>query len=263
MIRKAYLFGSLLLAFGIMAGGCEKSVQSPGEKSAAKAVKRAYEARDFSSLIGMDGFSEVMLQNHFKLYEGYVKNTNLLLDQLRALLLSGNVNSAEYAELKRRLGFEFDGMKLHEIYFSNLGGKKPLDSKLPLYEAIAQNFGNYDLWKKDFVSTGSMRGIGWAVLYVDAQSGRLINFWIDEHQNNHPAGCEPILVMDVWEHAYMLDYNLDRTKYVDAFFNNINWDEAAFRYDQAIAAPQAKVSESLPVLSPSGEPIQMIQNPHE
>jgi superoxide dismutase, Fe-Mn family len=96
-----------------------------------------------------------------------------------------------------------------------------------------------EMWKKDFIATGAMRGVGWVVCYLDPHSGRLINFWINEHEVNHPAGCAPLLVMDVWEHAYMLDYQLDRAQYMEAFFNNINWDEVTARYDRTVAAAHA------------------------
>jgi len=212
-------------------------------------------------LVGLTGFSEILLQNHLKLYQGYVKNTNMLLDQLGAMLKNGNTNTAEYAELKRRLGFEFNGMRLHELYFLNLAGGKNLDSKYAIYDAIVKNFGSYDLWKKDFIATGSMRGVGWVVCYLDPQSGRLINFWINEHEVNHPAGCKPLLVMDVWEHAYMLDYQLDRAKYMEAFLNNINWDEVTARYTQGVAAASVdRKSESLEMTT--SESLKMFEKPH-
>ena len=258
MPRKLYLLCVLLLAIGFSITGCEKSMQGPGGKS-AQGVK-PYEAKDFSQLKGMEGFSDILLENHFKLYQGYVKNTNMLLERLGALLKSGNVNSAEYSELKRRLGFEFDGMKLHELYFSNLGGKQSTDSKQTIYDAIVKNFGSFELWKKDFAATGSMRGIGWVVLYFDPESGRLANFWINEHEVNHPAGCKPLLVMDVWEHAYMLDYQLDRGKYIEAFFNNIDWNEVAARYDKGVAeAAVAGKSTIAPLGMPTSESLKMFE----
>lgn len=188
-----------------------------------------YEARDFSNLIGMAGFSETLLKNHFTLYQGYVKNTNLLLEKLEAILKAGDDRSPEYAELKRRLGFEFNGMRLHELYFGNLGGSGELDSGSALRKRIEQDFGSFDNWKKDFISTGSMRGVGWTVLYQDPETGSLMNCWVNEHHVNHLAGCLPILVMDVWEHAFLTDYQLNRAGYIDAFFQNVNWSAAAQR----------------------------------
>ncbi len=190
-----------------------------------------YQAKNYSHLVGMPGFSQKALEAHFKLYQGYVTNTNLLLTTLEKLAADGKNKTPEYAELKRRFGWEFDGMRLHEYYFDNLGGKdSALDSKHALYVQIEKDFGSYEKWKADFVATGSMRGIGWAVLYQDPATGRLINTWINEHDVGHLAGGKPILIMDVFEHAYMIDYLLDRASYIDAFFKNLNWDIIQHRY---------------------------------
>lgn len=182
----------------------------------------AYTAKDYSALIGMPGFSETLLKNHFTLYQGYVTNTNKVLDLLGAMLNEGKAGTPEYAELKRRIGWEFDGMRLHEYYFENLRAK-PLDPNGALSKKLAADFGSVENWEKDFKATGAMRGIGWTILYQDPVSGRLINFWIGEHDVSHPAGCVPLLIMDVFEHAFMLDYGLKRADYIAAFFANINW----------------------------------------
>ena len=184
----------------------------------------AYTAKDFSNLIGMEGFSETLLKNHFTLYQGYVTNTNKLMDTLAATLKEGKVGTPEYAEIKRRIGFEFNGMRLHEYYFGNLGGKGALEKSGKLGKKLAENFGSYEDWEKDFKGTGTMRGIGWAVLYQDNITGKLFNQWINEHETGHPAGCIPILVMDVFEHAFITDYGLKRADYIEAFFQNINWN---------------------------------------
>ena len=190
----------------------------------------AYSPQNYSHLIGMPGFSDTLLQMHFKLYEGYVKNANDLIAKLKALSEAGQSASYEYGALKRRFGWEFDGMRLHELYFGNLGGSGVLDPESPLFHGIESQFGNFDEWKKDFIATGSMRGIGWAVLYLDPVQGRLVNVWINEHDVGHLAGGTPILIMDVFEHAYMPQYGLDRAKYIEAFFKNIDWKAAASRY---------------------------------
>ncbi len=182
----------------------------------------AYTAKDYSALVGMPGFSETLLKNHFTLYQGYVTNTNKVLDLLGAMLSEGKTGTPEYAELKRHLGWEFDGMRLHEFYFENLGAK-PLNANGALAKKLAADFGSYENWEKDFRATGAIRGIGWTILYQDPASGRLINFWINEHDVAHPAGCVPLLIMDVFEHAFMLDYGLKRADYIAAFFANINW----------------------------------------
>ncbi len=183
----------------------------------------AYETKDYSNLIGMEGFSETLLRNHFTLYQGYVTNTNKLLDSLAAMLKEGKVGTPEYAELKRRMGFEFNGMRLHEYYFDNLGGRGVFDKSGKLGRKLAEDFGSYEDWEKDFKGTGAMRGIGWTILYQDNITGKLLNQWINEHETGHPAGCIPILVMDVFEHAFITDYGLKRADYIAAFFKNINW----------------------------------------
>jgi Fe-Mn family superoxide dismutase len=188
-----------------------------------------YTAKEYAGLIGMPGFSETLLKNHFTLYQGYVTNTNKVLEILEQLLKDGKTAAPEFAELKRRLGWEFNGMRLHEFYFENLGGKEPLDPAGRLASKLASDFGGVDAWEKDFRGVGAMRGIGWAVLYQDSTNGRLMNFWVNEHDVAHPAGCAPILIMDVFEHAFMLDYGLKRADYIEAFFKNINWKAAEAR----------------------------------
>ncbi|MCX6010927.1 MAG: Fe-Mn family superoxide dismutase [Chloroflexi bacterium] len=190
-----------------------------------------YTAKDYSALIGMKGFSETMLKNHFTLYQGYVTNTNKLWDIMTAMLKEGKTGTPEYAELKRRFGFEFNGMRLHEYYFGNLGGKKPADKTGALAKKLAAAYGSYDGWEQDFKATGAMRGIGWVILYQDNTNGWLFNQWINEHEVGHPAGCAPILVMDVFEHAFMLDYGLKRADYIAAFFQNIDWAVVAGRLE--------------------------------
>jgi Fe-Mn family superoxide dismutase len=197
----------------------------PGK--ASKAAKEEgtmpYEAKDFGKLIGMAGFSETLLKNHFTLYQGYVANTNKSLDLLASMLKEGRTGTSEYAETKRRLGWEWNGMRLHELYFGNLGGKAALNPSGGLGMRLAASFGNLEAWEKDFRATGAMRGIGWVILYLDPVSGRMFNSWINEHDAGHPAGCVPLLVMDVFEHAFMTDYGLKKGDYIEAFFKNIDW----------------------------------------
>jgi Fe-Mn family superoxide dismutase len=170
----------------------------------------------------MDGFSDTLLNNHFTLYQGYVTNTNKLLDTLAQMAKDGKIGTPEYSELKRRMGWEWDGMRLHEYYFENLGGKGDLAQSAVLGQKLAADFGSYEAWEADFRGTGAMRGIGWTILYQDKATGRLINQWINEHDTGHLAGCTPILVLDVFEHAFMIDYGLKRADYIAAFFRNIN-----------------------------------------
>ena len=179
-----------------------------------------YAAKDFSYLIGNTGFSDKLLQMHFTLYQGYVKHTNLLMQ----LIKEQDPKSYAYQALKRRFGWEFDGMRLHELYFENMGGKSPISSRSNLYKQIVRDFSSFEKWKADFVATGLMRGIGWSILYYDAKEKKLFNAWINEHDLGHLVEGEPFLVMDVWEHAYMPEFGLDRAQYIDTFFKTINWE---------------------------------------
>jgi len=188
-----------------------------------------YNAKDYSSLIGLKGFSETLLKNHFTLYQGYVTNTNKVADTLAQMLKDGKTGNAEFSELKRRFGWEFNGMRLHELYFDNLKGSGGIDKAGTLAGKMEKAFGGVDSWEKDFKACGTMRGIGWVVLYYDAIGDRLFNSWINEHDVSHLAGCSPILVMDVFEHAYFTDYQLKRADYIEAFFANINWQAVASR----------------------------------
>ena len=192
----------------------------------------AYTAKNYEKLVGMPGFGETLLKNHFTLYQGYVTNTNKILDSLEAMIAEGKTASTEYSEIKRRLGWEFNGMRLHELYFENLGGTEPLNPDGALSKSLSESFGSTDSWQKDFKATGAMRGIGWAVLYQDPSTGKMMNFWINEHDTAHPSGCTPILILDVFEHAFMLDYGLKRPDYIESFFKNIDWKAAEARLGQ-------------------------------
>ncbi|UCE79380.1 MAG: superoxide dismutase [Nitrospiraceae bacterium] len=182
-----------------------------------------YQTKDYSKLIGIEGFSEPLLKNHFTLYQGYVTNTNKVIEILEHMLKDKKAGTPEFAELKRRFGWEFNGMRLHEYYFENLGGKGALDHYGTLGKQISCDFGSYEAWETDFKATGMMRGIGWVILYEDNVNGKLYNVWINEHDLAHPAGCNPVLIMDVFEHAFMLDYGLKKADYIGAFFQNIDW----------------------------------------
>lgn len=184
----------------------------------------AYAAKDFGFLLGMPGFSDTLLKNHFTLYQGYVNNTNKVMELLAGLVKEGKEGTPEFAELKRRLGWEFNGMRLHELYFANLGGDGDMAKAPNLMQKKTEQFGDVAICAKDFKATASMRGIGWVILYQDVESGLLFNQWINEHDGGHPAGCNPLLVLDVFEHAFITDYGLKRADYLEAFFKNVKWD---------------------------------------
>jgi superoxide dismutase, Fe-Mn family len=199
-----------------------------------------YKAKTFD-LGGLNGISDGTLAMHFKLYEGYVTNTNLLNEQI-AELLKTEITPKEmpiYSELVRRLGFEYNGMVLHEWYFGNMkkGGSGDPDKASAFYKAAETSFGSYENWKKSFVTIGKMRGVGWAATYQDPVTGRLSNHWINLHETGNVAGFVPILIMDVWEHAFIRDYApADRPKYIEAFFSNIDWTACNERLAKGAAA---------------------------
>ena len=200
-----------------------------------------YKAKSFD-LSGLTGISDETLAMHFKLYEGYVTNTNTLNEKIAELIKGGELDAtktAAYSELKRRFGFEYNGMVLHEYYFENMkkqGTGDPTKDKA-FSKAAAKSFGTYEVWKADFVATGKIRGVGWAATYQDPSNGEISNHWINLHETGNVAGYKPILIMDVWEHAFIKDYApADRPKYIEAFFTNIDWDSVSSRLTTAGSA---------------------------
>jgi len=189
-----------------------------------------YKPKDFSALLGTEGFSDTLLNNHFTLYQGYVTNFNKLNDILVSMEKDGKFATPEFAELNRRFGWEWNGMRLHELYFGNMS-KNPSErnGESALAKNIEKEWGSLDIWEKDFRSMGAMRGIGWTILYKDPETNRLFNVWVNEHDMGHLAGCTPLLIMDVFEHAYVLDYGLKRADYIEAFMSAVNWVEVERR----------------------------------
>lgn len=201
-----------------------KTMDKPMEKlSLAKFKPVEYKAQTWM-FDNFAGLSKDMLEQHYKLYTGYVTNTNKANAELAAMLAEDKADTYDYAEIRRRLGFEYNGMRLHEYYF---GAMKPggsgVDEKLK--SAVMAVWGSWEAWMADFIRTGLMRGIGWAILYQDPMNPMaLSHHWIGDHELFHPAGFTPILVMDVWEHAYIKDYGASGRKgYVDAWLKNIDW----------------------------------------
>ncbi|MFO0729584.1 MAG: Fe-Mn family superoxide dismutase [Nitrospiraceae bacterium] len=190
---------------------------------------QTYEVKHFD-LSDLDGISDRTLHMHFGLYEGYVKAANQLHAQLVEFMRDGRVDQEEmpaYSELNRRLGFEYNGMILHEHYFGNLSRRdsEPPGSVSAFRQAVEASFGTFERWKADFSSVGMLRGIGWAICHLDPSSGRMSNQWVSLHEHGNVTGFIPLLVMDVWEHAYLLDYSpAERKQYIEAFFRNIDWE---------------------------------------
>jgi superoxide dismutase, Fe-Mn family len=202
---------------------------------------KAYKPQSFEHLTGLDGISDAQAKEHLELYQGYVKQVNTLTEKLMEHLGKGKPSGTDpyFAELTRHLGFEYNGMILHEYYFSNLrrGGEPVPPANSGVAQALGETFGSLDAWKTDFQAMGDMRGIGWVILFQDPATDRLTNHWVTLHQDGVPAGFKPLLVMDVWEHAFMRDYKVtDKAKYVEAFFRNIDWSavEQRLREESAV-----------------------------
>ncbi|MBI4397137.1 MAG: superoxide dismutase [Elusimicrobia bacterium] len=193
-----------------------------------------YQAKSYDHLLGTPGFSDTLLKNHFTLYQGYVNNTNKLIEETARLAKEGKGGAPEFAELKRRFGWEFNGLRLHEYYFGNMAkAGVELDGNSDLFKILRQEFGSYGAWEEDFKNTGAMRGIGWVILTFDPVGKRLFNTWVTEHDAGHLAGCAPLLIMDVFEHAFMIDYGLKRADYIKAFFKAIDWSVVSQRFQDA------------------------------
>ena len=195
--------------------------------------QQMYEAKKFDHLLGTSGFSDDLLANHFTLYQGYVSNTNKVSEILSDMARSGGAGSSEFGELKRRFGWEFNGMRLHEYYFGNMSKKAvELGGGTKFAKSLEANFGSLEDWERDFTSTGAIRGIGWVILAEDVKTGKLFNTWINEHDGGLLAGSKPLLVMDVFEHAFMIDYGLKRAEYISAFMASVDWSVVEDRYNK-------------------------------
>ncbi len=191
----------------------------------------AYEVQEQLKPQGLHEISDEQIIAHWKLYEGYVTNVNKLNQELAELAAAGKFDTPNYADRRRRYGFEYNGMVLHEYYFGNLKVGANTISDGPLKSAIEETWGSFDAWQKDFEAAGKSRSIGWAILYADTTTEALTNHFIQEHEDGNVAGFSPVLVLDVWEHAYMIDYGAGgRGKYISAFMKNIDWTKVEERF---------------------------------
>lgn len=233
--RRDFVRDSGALTLGaILAPGMkfqEVPVKTEGPKPVIQEGRpNDYVARDYSGLVGATKLDEKLLLNHFTLYQGYVKNVNTLSATLAEMGKEGKLGTPAAAELRRRFGWEFNGMRLHELYFENLGGKEALAPASPLFKAIERDFGNMATWATEFRAIGAMRGIGWAALVMDGWTKRLFNVWINEHDVGALVACPVVLIMDVFEHAYIRQYELARSKYIEDFMDGILWEAAERRF---------------------------------
>jgi len=189
-----------------------------------------YSERKFA-IPALDGISQKSVDEHLALYAGYVKNFNTIASKLVEYAADTEKNAHALSELIRRKSFEFDGMRLHEYYFEQFeGGAKKLDKSSALGQAFEKDYHGY--FKEYFTAIGNMRGPGWAILYYDPIQKEFQAGFVGEQHQGHFATLPIILALDVWEHAYLLDYGaLGKAKYLDAFFKNINWSVCAKRYE--------------------------------
>jgi len=203
----------ILIIFIIMGSSAWGAKESP-----------RFQVQEFPQLQQMDLWDPALWQMHVKLYQGYVKHAEALCSQIQELSRKGKAKTEEYGALKRRLAWEIDGIRLHELYFSQLGAPSSIAMDPSLIGMIEEEFGSVQQWKQDFIATGLMRGIGWVVLAFDPVHKQLYNLWIQEHDTGHLVSYCPLLIMDVFEHAYITQFGLDRERYIDLFFRSLQWD---------------------------------------
>jgi len=182
----------------------------------------------------LQGLSEKQIKVHIALYEGYVKHVNLIMEKLGAVR-EGTLELDPYiaAELRRRFAFEFDGMRMHELYFAQLeaGGRKR-EAGSALFETASAKYGSSENFVKHIREVARSRGIGWVVVYADPQAKTIHTVFVGDHEVGQLAGLPILLALDLWEHAYMVDYvPAEKNNYIDAFFANLNWSVVEKRFD--------------------------------
>lgn len=194
-----------------------------------------YKANDYSGLRGLHGITDEQIEVHLKLYNGYVTRTNALLAKTAKMANEGQHADSSFQELKRRAGWEWNGMRLHEYYFDNLGASGALQAaQSPFAARVEAQFGTIDAWKADLMGVAKMPGVGWAITYLDPKNGQIWNHWVNQHEVGHPSGALPLLVLDVWEHAFSVYRKpTDRPAYLEDFFANVSWDVVGKRLASA------------------------------
>ncbi|HEY5588102.1 MAG TPA: Fe-Mn family superoxide dismutase [Candidatus Paceibacterota bacterium] len=198
-------------------------------------MKEIYTPKTFQ-LGELNGISSKNIEEHLKLYKGYVTNSNLVLNKIKEYETDPTGNAYVLSELHRRFAFEFGGMRNHEYYFSSLeGGAKEIKEDSNLFQKITEDGNNFSSWLENFKALAITRGVGWAMLYYDKETNKLLTQWVDEQHIGHLVSCSPILCLDMWEHAYYLDYiPADKKKYIEAFFENLNWEVVEHNYELGI-----------------------------
>lgn len=192
-----------------------------------------YEEKKFN-ISELKGISAKNIEEHLKLYSGYVKNANEIIERMATL--DSTKDAYVVGEMFRRFSFEYNGMRNHEIYFDSLsGGAQNPNENSELYKELTKLFGNLDNFKKEFTALALTRGVGWAMLWYDKKSEGFLASWVDEQHLGQLQGCTPIIALDMWEHAYVYDYpTSEKKKYIEAFFENLNWNAVEENYLNAI-----------------------------
>lgn len=196
----------------------------------------SYTARTFD-LPALQGLSHDQIAVHLALYEGYVKHTNLILETIKRMRdEDAEANAFVINELRRRLGFEFDGMRMHEYYFEQLeGGAEVASSEGSLRKAAIEKYGGWDEFIAHLKEVAGTRGIGWVVVYYDRIAATLHTAFVNDHELGQLAGLPILLAMDLWEHAYMVDYKpAEKKTYVESFLENVNWTVVEDRLAKAV-----------------------------
>ncbi|MBX9668265.1 MAG: hypothetical protein K2X93_11625 [Candidatus Obscuribacterales bacterium] len=236
--REVLLMGAMAAATGMAVHGSQaEAKESAAAPAAAAAVAGAYKAKDFNALAGtMDGFSAGQIKQHLGLYAGYVAKSNAIHEALKTVDLStANATYSALRELLIEQSFAHNGVVYHEYYFGNLGGKGG-EPKGSMKSAIEEQWGSTGKFM-DFLKAAGKSARGWVIVGYNTRAGYVDAYALDLHNLASPANIVPLVVLDVYEHAYMIDYGTDRAKYLEAFINNMNWDVVEKRLSVASKHP--------------------------
>jgi len=194
-----------------------------------------FEEKKFN-ITKLKGISEKTIEEHLKLYVGYVKNSNLILEHIEELVKDADKYAYELGEIQRRFSFEYNGMRNHEVYFDSFSNEaKNLNDESELKKQIKSDLGSFELWLNRFKAIALTRGVGWAMLWYDRGDKRLLASWVDEQHLGQLSGCTPILALDMWEHSYVADYQPSGKKnYIEDFFANLNWENVENNFSKAL-----------------------------
>ncbi len=187
-----------------------------------------YNAKEFN-LPDLSGMSHKQVEVHLGLYKGYVAHINKLYEVLEELKNDPEKNAYSIESVRRRIGFEFNGMRMHEIYFDQFENGKTDEARGgALDEIVSAKFGDFDTFKEEFHKTAMTRGIGWTILAIDKKTDEIPEahiFWVADHELGQLGDTVPIIALDMWEHAYMVDYTpAEKVEYIKSFFDNLNWE---------------------------------------